>query len=87
MTIGDLEITHECLTSRQYAAIQLRIPESGTPWLDGMIAKANRRDIAKAALQGWLASFAGDPAPHIKSGDTAAEAFDFADAMIERSKR
>ncbi len=43
--------------------------------------------FAGQALIGWLASFAGDSAPHIKSSDIAAECYDFADAVLkERSK-
>ena len=38
------------------AAIELRIPESGIDWLDKMIAKAERRDIAVKLLQGDLAN-------------------------------
>ncbi len=34
------------LTKRERACIDLRIPESGVDWLDAMIAKAQRRDVA-----------------------------------------
>jgi hypothetical protein len=42
------------VTLRQYAAIKLRVPESGTDWLDDMIRKSNRDYFAAAALQGML---------------------------------
>jgi hypothetical protein len=42
------------VTLRQYAAIKLRVPDSGTDWLDDMIRKSNRDDFAAAALQGML---------------------------------
>lgn len=42
------------MTLRQYAAIKLRIPDSGTDWLDRMILKAKRDDLAAQALQGML---------------------------------
>jgi hypothetical protein len=31
---------HKGMTLRQYAAIKLRVPESGEPWLDDMIRKS-----------------------------------------------
>ena len=34
------------LTKRERACIELRIPESGVDWLDVLIAKAQRRDLA-----------------------------------------
>ena len=44
------------LTKKEYAAIHLRIPESGVDWLDRMIAKAEKRDLAVKFLQGDLAN-------------------------------
>lgn len=44
------------LTRRQHAAIQLRVPESGEPWLDDMIRRARRVDFVKAAMQGIMAN-------------------------------
>lgn len=38
------------LTARQYAAIALRVPDSGEPWLDKMIKQARRMDAAESAL-------------------------------------
>lgn len=43
-------------TQRQRAAIDLRVPDSGTPWIDDMIMKALRAEFAKAAMQGLLAA-------------------------------
>lgn len=34
----------EGMTLRQYAAIKLKVPDSGTDWLDEMIVKANEID-------------------------------------------
>ena len=34
----------EGMTLRQYAAINLKVPDSGTDWLDEMIVKANEID-------------------------------------------
>ena len=55
---GVYSATHynEGMTLRQYAAIKLRVPESGTDWLDDMIRKSNRDYFAAAALQGLMAS-------------------------------
>lgn len=38
-----------------YAAIQLRVPMSGIPWLDDMIREARRMDAAERAMQGFMA--------------------------------
>ncbi len=69
---------------REYAAIHLRIPDSGIDWLDKMIAKAERQDIAAKAMQGMSAN------PEIGFIDISAaanEAYKMADAMLkERDK-
>lgn len=58
------ELFKQCpgLTVRQYAAIQLRVPESGDDWLDRMIRKANLRDTAAQALAGMLGGETEDSA-------------------------
>jgi len=33
------------MTLRQYAAIKLKVPDSGTDWLDDMIRKSNEIDL------------------------------------------
>lgn len=38
------------LTKRERACIALRIPESGTPWLDTLITKAQLRDTSTALM-------------------------------------
>ena len=43
------------MTLRQYAAIKLRVPNSGTDWLDEMILASLRDDLAAKAMQGLLA--------------------------------
>jgi len=48
------------LTAIEYACIELRIPESGNEWLDKLIAKAERRDLAAKAMQGAIASSVND---------------------------
>ena len=44
------------MTLRQYAAIKLRVPNSGTDWLDEMIRTSLRDDLAAKAMQGYLSS-------------------------------
>lgn len=43
---------HAGMTLRQYAAITLKVPNSGTDWLDDMIFESLRSEIAIKALQG-----------------------------------
>lgn len=47
------------LTKREYAAIHLRVPDSGDEVIDAMIRKAQRRDVAVAIYttddQRWCA--------------------------------
>ena len=38
------------LTASEYAAIHLRVPSSGTPWLDDMIRQRLRYDFAGQAM-------------------------------------
>jgi len=39
------------MTLRQYAAINLRVPNSGTDWLDEMIRQSVRGELAAKAMQ------------------------------------
>lgn len=43
------------MTLREYAAIQLRVPNSGTDWLDAMIREAQHDAFAGQAMQGLMA--------------------------------
>ena len=51
---GQLFLAEIGMTLRQYAAIHLRVPNSGTDWLDDMIAKARRLDASDRAMQGLV---------------------------------
>ena len=42
------------LTARERAALELRLPDSGTPWLDEMIAKARLLDTATAMETAYI---------------------------------
>lgn len=42
------------MSLRQYAAIRLRVPDSGTDWLDDMIKQSLRTDLAAKTLVALL---------------------------------
>ena len=69
---------HSGMTLRQYAAIKLKVPYSGTDWLDDMITKSLRDDIAAKAMQGICAS-----GPEIPDAAIAAESYNLADATLK----
>lgn len=55
--VGSLEdVIDRGFTAREHAAIQLRVPDSGTDWLDAMIRQSLRQEFAGKAMQGTLAS-------------------------------
>lgn len=49
------------MTKREYAAIQLKVADSGTDWLDAMIRTAERNELAARAMQGWMANPTATP--------------------------
>ena len=71
----------EGMTLRQYAAIKLKVPDSGTDWLDEMITKSLQNDFAAKAMQ----VFCSDPdwrhnnVPYT----TALAAYEMADVLLE----
>ena len=69
---------HSGMTLRQYAAINLQVPDSGLPWLDDMIVQSNRQRLAAAALQGIMADGGG-----ASWDDDAKNAYKAADAMLK----
>jgi G:T-mismatch repair DNA endonuclease (very short patch repair protein) len=68
-------INYHGMTLRQYAAIRLRVPDSGTDWLDDMIRKSNRDYFAAAAINevGWYNNI----------NQSAIMAYEIADAMLK----
>jgi hypothetical protein len=42
------------MSLRAYAAIKLRVPDSGIDWLDAMIVKAKRDEFAGMEVQGFM---------------------------------
>ena len=54
---------HPGMSLRQYAAIKLRVPDSGLAWLNEMILASRRAEYAGLAMQGIVArreSISGD---------------------------
>ena len=73
---------HPGMSLRQYAAIKLRVPDSGLAWLDEMILASRRAEYAGLAMQGLLSrkgSGWGDP--------VAKEAAKEADLLIAGLKK
>lgn len=78
------EPTYSSLTPRQYAAIQLRVPNSGTDWLDAMILQSLRNEMAAKAMP-WVASTFTQG--KVEFYDRVAESsYRLADAMIKARK-
>jgi hypothetical protein len=70
---------HPCMTLRQYAAIKLCVPDSGTEWLDDMIRQAQRDRFAAQALAGFLS---GNPDSDCGPDGYAHDTYLFADEML-----
>jgi hypothetical protein len=68
------------MTLRQYAAIKLRVPNSGTDWLDAMIVAAKRDELAAKAMQSYLLDKDRDS---FTFEQWANAAYEMADAMLE----
>ena len=65
------------MTLRQYAAIKLRVPNSGTDWLDEMIREARRDELAERAMQSIVKKN-----PGMWRGSVAKEAYAMAEAVL-----
>lgn len=75
------------MTMRQYAAIHLNVPESGCDWLDEMIIKSNKDDLATNAIQGFCANPSAMPQRQEHFDNMSQDAYRMADAMLkERNK-
>lgn len=69
------------MTLRQYAAIKLRVPNSGTDWLDEMIRASLRDEFAAKAMAALIPeSFSQDD--EYRPDVIADRAYWFADAML-----
>lgn len=84
-------LTADSITLRQYAAIKLRVPDSGTEWLDDMIRKSLRRDIAERAMQALMADRDSVELMEIEASRrkvfigalVSARSYEIADAMVK----
>ena len=77
---GEYRLPWQGMTLRQYAAIKLRVPNSGTDWLDEMIRESLRDDLAAKAMQGICAHHDTWGLPD--AGITT-KAYAMADAMLK----
>lgn len=73
-----VDALHKGMTLRQYAAIKLKVPDSGEDWLDAMITKSLLNDFAANALvNDYTKNDDGDP-------DYIAQlAYEIANAMLK----
>lgn len=71
------------MTLRQYASITLRVPESGTDWLDDMIRQSLRDEFAAKAMIGLI--YAPDRADQSREECTRL-AYLMSDAMLQARK-
>ena len=71
------------LTKREYAAIHLRVPQSGNPELDTMIREAQRNELAARSLQGILSNpqYSGEDSQLVNA------AYEMADAMLKEREK
>lgn len=88
-------ISYKQLSCKEYAAIHLKVPMSGTPWLDKMIEKSLRDDFVKAYISGVFGndSFLEKAADHsVRKGEEynsmlAKAGYQTADALVVESKK
>ncbi|WP_186267854.1 hypothetical protein [Burkholderia gladioli] len=72
----------EGMTLRAYAAIKLRVPNSGIGWLDQMIVTSMRDEFAANAMQGLLCANSVYSTGSY-SDELSARAYQIADAMLK----
>ena len=89
--VSPIQCSHHCshihaikdpgLTAVEYAAIALKVPRSGTDWLDEMIKEANLLKFAGIALQALRAS------DYRHDKDHASDAYSLAEAMLSEAEK
>jgi hypothetical protein len=82
-------INSEQEISREYAAILLKVPDSGKEWLDEMIVKSLRNDLAAKAMQGCLSYSNINPQwgnyhENCNADQVAEAAIGYADSLLEQ---
>jgi len=83
------DVREQCgMTLRQYAAIKLKVPDSGTDWIDEMMTKSLQNDIAAKALQGYMVGLkpAQDIGPDMHQARIADAMYSMADAMLKKAR-
>jgi hypothetical protein len=71
------------MSLRAYAAIKLRVPDSGIDWLDDMIRQAKRDDFAGQALIAVLVKMQGNAGSAEEVGEFSSKvALSISDAML-----
>ena len=81
--VGDHHNGHNTgMTKREYSAINLRVPNSGTEWLDEMIRASLHNEFAGMALQGALSR----GVEGVEVERIASDSFLMADSMIRAGK-
>ena len=78
---GEYRLPWQGMTLRQYAAIKLRVPNSGADWLDEMIRTSLRDDLAAKAMQGMAGSH-GYCERGWDQKDLSRQAYELADATL-----
>ena len=66
------------MSLREYAAIKLKVPNSGTDWLDDMIRQSLKDYFAAKAMQGMMVDVEQPRCDYI-----ARTAYEMADAMMK----
>lgn len=84
LQLGDVAKVDGGMNLRQYAAIKLRVPDSGTDWLDEMILASKRDELAAKAIHAIFT----DPnsRPGISYKEASVFAHELADTMLEARK-
>lgn len=70
------------MSVRVYAAIKLKVPESGIDWLDEMIIKSKRDYFAAKAMQGIIDVYYSDDSTSLTDDGVAEHAYRIADHML-----
>jgi hypothetical protein len=71
------------MTLRDYAAIHLKVPSSGTDWLDEMITESLRNELAAKAMQAVILHPQG---PVWMWEAVSKDAYEITDAMLKAKK-
>jgi hypothetical protein len=78
-----VRIKSQGMSLRVYAAIKLKVPDSDIDWLDEMIIKSRRNDIAVKAMQSLMT---GTSYSHLKSKEEISEgSYRIADVIIKNT--